>query len=134
MSDYNDWNVSFGLISSFSDALRGHNKIEDFKRERDILFKLTLDDYTETYVLLLDEYTLGIAALLRALAAFPEAKFIANGANWNGYTQEAKQYGWDNDIGVFVMGEFLGALNWDEPIKFHRKDEDGNPIYHYSDS
>ena len=131
MSNRNKWDVSYGLIRSFEDALRGHSKVEEFERLRDILFRLTLYDFTETYVLLLDEYTLGLAALLKALGEFPEAKFIANGANWNGYTPEAKQYGWDNDIGVFIMGEFLGALNWDEPIKFHRKDKDGNPVYEY---
>jgi hypothetical protein len=131
MSERNKWDVSYGLIRSFEDALRGHDKVEEFERVRDILFRLTLYDYTETYVLLLDEYTLGLAALLKALSEFPEAKFIANGANWNGYTEEAKQHGRDNDIGVFVMGEFLGALNWDEPIKFHRKDDEGKPVYHY---
>ncbi len=131
MSDYNDWDVSFGLISSFSDALDGHRRVESFVRERDLLFKLTLNDFTETNVLLLDEYTLGLAALLKALKEFPESNFIANGANWNGYSREAKQHGLDNNVGVFVMGEFLGALNWDEPIKFHRRDKDGNPVYHY---
>jgi hypothetical protein len=132
MSKRNNWDVSYGLIRSFEEALKGHDKVEGVERIRDILFRLTLYDYSETYVLLLDEYTLGLAALLKALKEFPEAKYIANGANWNGYTKEAKQHGWDNNIGVFVMSEFLGSLNWKkEPIKFHRKDKDGKPIYQY---
>ncbi len=37
-------------------------------------------------VLLVDEYTLGLAAIHRALSAFPEMDFIVTGGIWNGYT------------------------------------------------
>jgi hypothetical protein len=131
MSEFNNWNVSYGLIKSFENALEGHRKIEKFKRVQDIVFHITLWDYSEIKVLLLDKYTLGIAAVLDVLKEFHDIDHIVSGANWNGYTKEAKQYGWDNDIGIFVMGEFLGALNWQNPIKYHKKDRDGNPVYQY---
>ena len=82
-------------------------------------------------VLLVDEYTLGLAAVHRAIAEFPGAEHIVTSGVWNGYTQAAKDYGMENAIGIFVVDEFLGALNRPDPIKYVKKDADGKPIYRY---
>jgi hypothetical protein len=58
-------------------------------------------------------------------------EYIVTGGNGNGYTPEAKKYGWKNGIGIFNTGEFLGALNWTDPKKYSKKDDKGNPIYAY---
>lgn len=79
----------------------------------------------------LDEYSLGLAAVLKAKAEFPDIEYIVTGGNWNGYTPEAKDYGWKNGIGIFNTGEFFGALNWTEPKKYYKKDHEGNPTYAY---
>lgn len=129
MSQFNNWNVPYSVITFFEKALRGHNMVLKFTRTDDILFHLTLQTGQTMDVLLVNEYTLGLAAVLRARDEFPTAEHIVTGANWNAYTMEAKEYGWDNELGVFNLREFLGALNWTEPIKYHRKDDDGNPVY-----
>ena len=82
-------------------------------------------------MLLVDEYCLGLAAIHRARSEFPEADYIVTCANWNGYTREAKDYGRENDLGIFNIGEFFGALNWTNPKTYYQKDRDGNPIYAY---
>jgi hypothetical protein len=131
MSNFNEWGVSYSAIRFFSDALRGHGKVASFERERDILFKLTHENGDALNVLLLDEYSLGLAAVLRARSEFPEADYIVTAGNWNGYTREAKAFGRANNIGIFNVGEFFGALNWTEPKTFYRKDPHGNPVYSF---
>jgi hypothetical protein len=128
---FNDWDVSYSMINFFERALRAHSKEVNFKRTRDIFFEIELTSGAELQVLLVNEYTLGLAAVHRALDEFPEAEFIVTGANWNGYTREAKEWGLKHDIGIFNSDEFLGAMNWTEPKKYHQKDSNGKPIYAY---
>jgi hypothetical protein len=129
MSQINSWNVPYSVISFFEKALGGHDKVLGVTRTRDILFHLELLNGETMNVLLVNEYTLGLAAVLRAREEFPTANHIVTGASWNAYTMEAKEHGWSSHVGIFNLSEFLGALNWPQPIKYHRKDREGNPIY-----
>ena len=128
---YNKWGVSYSTIAFFEQALSKHSKVKSFSRRNDILFDIQLITGKEITVLLLDEYTLGLAAVLKALSDFPDAKYIVIGAYWNGYTKEAKEYCDENNIGIFVIGDFFGAIHRKEPMKFYRKDSNGKPIYNY---
>jgi len=131
MSKSNNWGVSFSTIKFFETALNGHDRVIEVQRSDDILFGITLVNNSVVNALLLNEYTLGIAAVLKARKEFPDAQHIVTGSDWNGYTMDAKQYGWDNNIGIFIIGEFLGALNCSNPIRYYKKDENGNPVYQY---
>lgn len=129
MHKFNNWSVPYSVITFFERSLSGHNKVVSVERTRDILFKIHDNRGRILQVLLLNEYCLGLAAVLRALDEFPEAEFIVTGGNWNGYTREAKEYGLTNNIGIFNLGEFMGALNYQNPKAYCKRDKDGNPIY-----
>jgi len=131
MPKFNDWDVPYSVIQFFARALDGHDKVASYKRTEDIYFTITHADGRKLTVLLVNEYSLGLATVLRAKAEFPDVEYIVTGGNWNGYTPEAKDYGWKNSIGIFNIGEFFGALNWTNPKKYYQKDKDGNPIYSY---
>ena len=130
----NSWDVQYSVITFFERVLRTHTKVKRFKRTRDILFEIELNNGSRLNALLVDEYTLGLAAVHRALDEFPEIEFIVTGANWNGYTSEAKQWGMEHDLGVFNLEEFLGALNWTEPKRYRQIDSNGNPKFAYHES
>ena len=101
MSEFNSWGVSYSVISFFERALRGHNKVASLRRVNDIQFLIEHVNGTTLNVLLVNEYSLGLAAILRARVEFPDVEYIVTGGNWNGYTPEAKDYGRENDIGIF---------------------------------
>lgn len=130
MPNQNNWNVSYSTISFLEKVLRGHSKVEDFTRTQDILFEIELENGTTHKVLLLNEYTLGVANIAKAIDEFGSVDFILTGSNWNAYTMEAKQYGLDNNIGIFIIDEYIGAINTKDPIKYVKKDHKGRPIYH----
>lgn len=134
MQEINDWGVSYSIISFFSHALKGHSKVASFQRTDDIFFTIEKVSGEVLHVLLVNEYVLGMAAVLRAQREFPEVDYIVTGTKWNGYTEEAKAYGDRNSIGIFNVGEFFGALHWTEPKKYYIRDEDGNPVYSYKNS
>lgn len=131
MSEFNSWSVSYSIISFFERALRGHDKVASLRRVNDIQFLIEHVNGEILNALLVNEYSLGLAAILRARTEFPDIEYIVTGGNWNGYTPEAKAYGRQNGIGIFNTGEFFGALNSPHPKRYHRRDRDGNPIYAY---
>ena len=131
MPEYNDWNVSYSTISFVERALQSHSKVAHFARSQDIVFEITRIDGRVLKMVLVNEYTLGIAAVHKALSQFPGVEYVVTGANWNAYTREAKDYGRQNDIGIFVINEFFGALHWTEPKTYVQKDRDGKPVYNY---
>lgn len=131
MHQKNEWGVSYSSISFVERALNTHTKVASFERSQDIFFRIKLTDDRTINMVLVDEYTLGLAAVHRVLDEFPGAEYVVTTANWNAYTREAKQFGNEHEIGIFIIGEFIGALNMKEPKKYVQKDDDGNPIYHY---
>ena len=131
MPGYNDWNVSYSTISFVVRALQSHSKVAQVVRSQDIVFEITHIDGRVLKMVLVNEYTLGVAAVHKALSQFPGAEYVVTCANWNAYTREAKDYGCQNDIGIFVIGEFFEALHRTEPKKYVKKDQDGNPVYRY---
>ena len=131
MSTYNNWNVSYSTISFVERALQSHSKVAYFKRLQDIVFEITHIDGRILKMVLVDEYTLGEAAVHQVLSQFPGIEYVVTGAMWNAYTREAKGFGRKNDIGIFRIDEFLGALHWTNSKKYVQKDKNGNPVYHY---
>ena len=131
MPKSNNWGVQDIAIDFFEKVLGKHTRVKSFRRSRDILFHITLKNGIEINVLLVNEYTLGLAAVFQAIEEFSEAEYVVTCGVWNAYTQEAKEYGIKNRIGIFVIDEFLGALNWDKPKEYVQRDEDGNPQYRF---
>src|SRR5829696_8039502 len=101
MSEFNDWGVPYSMIQFFERALDGHAKVAHSERLNDIHFRITHLDGSVLNVLLVNEYSLGLAAVLRAKSEFPEVDYIVTGGNWNGYTPQAKEYGRNNELGIF---------------------------------
>lgn len=131
MRQFNDWGVSYSTIRFVEQALEGHTKVSSFERSQDIVFEIELTSGAQITMLLVNEYTLGMAAIYKAIHEFPGVDYIVTCADWNAYTREAKDYGVQNDIGIFVLGEFFGALNWSNPKKYVKKDANGKPVYNY---
>jgi hypothetical protein len=132
VANYNSWDVSYSQIQFFENALNGHDSVRNVVRTKDILFTIERKkDLPTVRALLVNEYTLGLAAVLRAQREFPELNCVVTGANWNAYTAEAKDYGKQARIGVYVIGEFFGALWRADVAGYVKKDSHGNPIYRY---
>ena len=126
MPSYNDWGVEYPAIQFFENGLLSHSRVESFARSNDILFTIHLTDGRSLIALLVSEYTVGEAAVIRAISKFPSVNHIVTSGVWCSYTEQAKQYGFDHNVGVFVIDEFLGALNWEEPIKYQKPSKDND--------
>ena len=125
MATLNDWKVPYSTITFFERVLKSHKKVESYTRDKDILFTiLRHPPLSAIQVLLVNEYTLGLAAVMRALTEFPGLNCIVTGGEWNAYTREAKQYGLDQEIGIYGISDFLGALNLQRIHTYVKKDKE----------
>ena len=69
-------------------------------------------------VLLTNTYIVGVADAHEILADHPGIEAIVTMSSWNGYTKEAKAFCKDNDVGLFKLNEFLGAVYYSKGEKF----------------
>jgi hypothetical protein len=128
----NDWGVAFSKIVWFERLLRNHKNVADVNRHSDICFSLRrVAQIDELSVLGCDEYTMGLAAVFKALDEFGRLDIIHVGVGWCGYTKEAKLWCIENKIGLYVSDEMSGALWKDEFWAYHKKDEKGDPVYYF---
>jgi len=125
------WEVPGDTIRFVEKVLSGHSKVRDFDRTKNILFSIKRVNGDTINMLLLHEYCLGLSAILQARGKFPEADHIVTSGAGFGYTEEAKQHGMANNLGVFSLGEFLGALNWKKPKTYYQKNSEGRRVYAY---
>lgn len=132
MPQMNSWDVSYSHIKFVERALSGHQRVERFERRKDIVFSIERGDNLPAVVaVLINRYTISLADVINVSAEFPEATCIVTAGDWNRYTQEAKEYGRDNGVGVFNVSEFFGALWSRDVTRYARKDQNGNPTYAY---
>lgn len=127
----NTWNVSYSRISWLENAIKTHDNVANFSRHDDIIIEVNRKRGDPLVIICLDEYTLGESAVSRVIQEFPAVNFIYVGGNWNGYTPEAKEVCLLRGIGLYNAGELSGAVFKNEFWTYHKKDEDGNPIYPY---
>ena len=126
----NDWGTPFCDIAWFERLLRTHKNVNSIERDLDIVFtvrRITQNDSLR--ILCLRKYTMGLTLVQRALEEFGDLSIIYIGGGWNGYTQEAKRFCLDSNIGLYVTNEMSGALWRDRYWSYNQKDKDGNPIY-----
>lgn len=132
MNGNNDFGVSYSRISWLDKALTGHPNVVSTERNYDIFFHITRERGEDVRLVCLDEYACGVTRVREVLEAFPTANFIFVGGNWNGYTTEAKEFCLGAQLGLFNSQEITGALYRNEFWSYHKRDDEGNPIYSFN--
>lgn len=125
----NDFGVTLPQIKFLSRALGSHKAVASVERSKDIQFDIVTSRGDELRLVCLNEYTCGLARVLEVLEAFPGTNIIYVGGAWNGYTMQAKEFCIDSNVGLFNSSEIIGALYREDYWRYHKKDEEGNPMY-----
>jgi hypothetical protein len=127
--------VSYGTIKFFEKIIGSHKAVASFTREHGILFRVVRMGLPQVNVLLVERYVIGVADVIRAKTEFPDLTCIVTNGTWCGYTKEAKEYGKQQGIGVFIVSELSGVLfSKRHPNDYVAKDSKGEPMYAYRDS
>jgi hypothetical protein len=124
------FHVPYSAVNWFKAALDKHTEVVSVEVADHHFVRIVRKKWPqEVNVVLVDIYTVGLADVLKASQEFPHATCIVTNGDWNAYTPEAKEYGMENGFGVFNTKEFLGALRWDEIHRYHKRGDNGEPVY-----
>ena len=122
---------SWKSVRFFRDAITAHDEVTSVTDRGESVYVLNRKKHPSVVVFMTDVYTVGMADLVDAKARIPDLNCIVTISNWNGYTRDAKEYGVQQKIGIFLFSELMGALNRSDYWAYVKHDKDGKPRYHY---
>lgn len=103
----------------FERVMSSHRKVLSFSQEADYYYVLNLVNGSKYYVVLTNLYTVGVADVVEFIGSYDVVDAIVTVSQWNGYTKDAKRYSQSIGVGLFLIDELMGALNYDHPELYY---------------
>ena len=102
-------------IYYFLSRVQCHNKVISAEQIEEQLFKITKVNGKKIFIHLTNYYVVSEAEVYEIMSQHESYKIdcIVTISMWNGYSSSGKRVAKENSMGLFVMNEFLGALNFD---------------------
>lgn len=127
-SDVFPWPSYYRKFPFFEKRMGAHEKVATLKEINEGLYELTTINGRLLRIFICECYAFGMAEYFESVENLGHLDVIIIDSNWCGYATEVKRYCRDNKIGLFKVGEFMGALNredyWnyltDDQLKYFR--------------
>lgn len=116
-------------IDFFEKAMRHHDKVLDVNKEGEQVYTISRVKGSPIKLYLTNLYTVGITDYFDIIERYNDINAILTISNWNGYTKQAKEEAKKNGVGIYVVEEFMGALNLNDPTSYIKRDSKGKPIH-----
>jgi len=100
-------------ISYFKKAISSHNKVRHIEQIEEQLFKITKTNGKKMLVHLTNIYVVSEAEVMEIMSIHNHIDAIVTISTWNSYSERGKEVAKANKIGLFLMDEFMGALNFE---------------------
>ena len=129
---YNAWKLRDNSRSFVEKILKGHKKVVTFSGRSYNVFEIKrAGELPSITALFTDLYTVGQADVIEAQDKVENMNCFVTVSNYNGYTKDAKDYAVEQQIGLFRISEFMGALWKKDFWNYVQRDSRGNSILHY---
>jgi hypothetical protein len=110
-SDVFPWPNSYGHFDFFERTMTSHRRITSVAKEVSGLYRLTRSNGETIRVFICECYSFGVAEYMETLEQLGDVNAIVINSAWCGYTYDAKLQCRREHVGLFMIGEFMGALN-----------------------
>ncbi|WP_066074637.1 hypothetical protein [Neobacillus soli] len=100
-------------IQYFLDAIGRHNKVRKIEQVEEQLFKITKRNGRKVLVHLTNIYVVSEAEVIEIMSSHNHIDAIVTISTWNSYSVSGKEVAKANKIGLFLIDEFMGALNFE---------------------
>lgn len=117
MSAYSDtfpWPSHYGHYNYFETQMRTHGKIASLTARGGGVYDLARTQGDTLRVFICECYAFGVAEYMETVETLGNLDVVIINSAWCGYTPNAKFHCRESNVGLFMIGEFMGAL--------HRKD------------
>lgn len=104
------WPNSYGHYNFFEQRMKGHGRVGGYSGKGQGVYEVKRDGGT-LRVFICDCYAFGVAQYMEAVGHLGKLDAVVINSNWCGYSDEVKLHCNMERVGVFTIGEFMGALN-----------------------
>lgn len=107
------WLSYYGHYKYFEGQMHQHGMVASLTAEGTGVYCLGRTQGDTLRVFICECYAFGIAEYLETIEKLGRLDTVIINSAWCGYSPEAKRHCRDENIGLFAIGEFMGALHRD---------------------
>ncbi len=123
MSDNQTNTPDYNTLNYFKSVMNNHDKVSEFKYIDEQYYEIIRTFHEPIFLYITNLYTVGITDCRQFIDEHPTINCIVTLSNWNGYTEEAKEFTKRKSIGLFILNEFMGALHKNDFWNYVKKDD-----------
>jgi hypothetical protein len=105
------WPNSYGHYNYFEEQMKWHNKVSSLSKNGDGTYNLKRTQGDTLRVFICECYAFGIAEYMETFQKLGKLDAVIINSAWCGYSYQAKEHCRKAQVGLFKVGEFMGALN-----------------------
>lgn len=105
------WPSHYGHFRYFEAQMKKHGRVADLTAQGDGVYQLTRTQGETLRVFICECYAFGVAEYMETIENIGEVDVVIINSAWCGYTPDAKFHCRESNVGLFNIGEFMGALH-----------------------
>lgn len=106
------WPAYYGNYNFFVNRIREHSKVADVEATDDFgVYNIRLENGRSLRVFICECYCFGVAEYHEVIEKLGKFDAFIISSNWCSYTDDLKLTLRDEKVGLFKIGEFMGAIN-----------------------
>ena len=112
-------------VHFFEERIKNHDMVTKVEKIMENYYCLILTNSRSYRVFVTNIYTVGITDVMEIMSDYEIDGFVTM-SSWNSYSLDAKMYARNLGIGIFLLRELMGALNYEKPELYYSYiDDDG---------
>lgn len=108
------WPSHYGHFNYFETQMRSHGRVAELTAQGGGVYELTRTQGDTLRVFICECYAFGVAEYMETVENIGEVDVVIINSAWCGYTPDAKFHCRESNVGLFKIGEFMGALHRDD--------------------
>jgi len=104
------WLSHYGHYNFFEEKMRQHGIVVSLTTEAQGIYELTRKQGSTIRIFICECYAFGVAEYVETINKLGPVDAVIINSSWCGYSHDAKRHCRNNRVGLFTIGEFMGAL------------------------
>jgi len=113
-SEHFPWPSHYGHFNYFEAQMKKHGRVADLTAQGGGVYDLTRTQGDTLRVFICECYAFGVAEYMETVEKLCDINIVIISSAWCVYTPDAKLHCRESNVGLFKIGEFMGALHLDD--------------------
>jgi len=117
------WESYYGNYNFFEARMQQLGSVRNLTNLDVGLYEIERNGYENIKVFICECYSFGVAEYIEVKNNYGDIDAVIINSNWCNYTTEAKHFCYDEQVGLFEIGEFMGALTKENIWEYLTKEQ-----------